>query len=484
MYVGVCISGKKVDLVETHLHPMNVLPANIELATVHNVLHGMALLSGGEHLALCSQWVQQTTAALSPVQQQRNHVLFEGLREIFVRDHDWPDFPTYLAWLTTQNPFALRDAALRWLCYSLRGGALSVQPDDLLTKRDTYIMCVMQVRGITGVDPAIMAEAHALLNDPSAMHDLIVEHLTELWEQIVAPEWCKLTEGRVAPLPHAVCVFQSHLAHNEPIAAEALRMVTGRLAPDLPRPGVDVTRVVLVPSLHVGWHVTMWVVDTTLYVFFAPPPQPGYILRSSPVGPVEMSMRLRALADETRLRILDLVAQKHVISVAEIATDLVLPQSTVLHHLEHLCHYLIECGGQGGSKTYMLNSLQFDLTVRCMEQLSAGKVRYPDATLQRKHEQNSRILQRFLNTSGRLIQWPARMKHKSLVLEYLAAKFEPEQIYSERQINIMLLRNIDPERCDLVTIRRALCEEEWLERKRDGSQYWRGPRDVRSFDKL
>ncbi|MEM8530749.1 MAG: DUF2087 domain-containing protein [Chloroflexota bacterium] len=467
-----------------HLHPMNVLPANIELATIYNVLHSMALLSGGEDVPLYGQWVQQTIAAVSPEQQQRNRLVFEGLREVFVRDHDWPDFPTYLVWLATQNPFALRDAALKWLCYSLDGSAFSVQPDDLLTNRDTYLTCVTQVRGITDVDPAIMTEAHALLNDPSAMHDLIVEHVTELWEQMVALEWYELTEGRAAHLPHAVRVFQSHLAHNEPIATEVLRMVTGRPVPDLPRPGVDVSRVVLVPSLHVGRQVTTWVVDTTLYVFFAPPPQPGYILRSSPVGPGEMSMRLRALADETRLRIIDLVVQRNIISLQEIATYFALPQPIVLHHLEHLRHYLVECGGQGSSQTYMFNSLQFDLTVRCMEQLSAGKAHYPDATLQRKREQNSRILQRFLDMTGRLSQWPARVRYKSLVLEYLAAKFEPEQIYSERQVNILLLQHIDGERCDLATIRRALCEEEWLERKRDGSQYWRGPRDDQSFDEL
>lgn len=471
-------------MTEQPLHPMNILPARIDLVPVHNILHSMALLNEGESMPLCGQWVQQTITALSPEQQQRNRLVFEGLREVFVRDHDSLDFPTYLAWLATQNPSVLRDAALGRLSHSFDGGTLSIQPDDLLTNKDTYIRCVIQLRGVPDVDSVIIAEAHALLNDPPIMHDLIVGHLTELWEQLVASEWRRIAQGKGASLPQAMRVFQTYLADKALTAAEGLRVFTGRPVPDLLLPMVDVTRVVLVPSLHVGRQVATWAVDTTLYVFFAPPPQPESLLRSSPVGHAEILTRLTALADETRLRILELVAQSNEISAQEIMARLNLTQSTVSRHLKQLRPYLVERRGEGASKVYTFSPLQLDVTLSALEQLSAGQTQYTEPVLPEESGQYSHELRRFLDSEGRVTHWPAKVKDKLLLLEYLAAKFEPEQTYSEKEVNATLLQYMHPTFRDFVTIRRALYDYQWFDRKKDGSQYWLAPQRDSPSDKL
>ncbi|MEM8530750.1 MAG: metalloregulator ArsR/SmtB family transcription factor [Chloroflexota bacterium] len=464
------------------LHPMKILSTRIDLAPIHNILHSMALLNEGESMPLCGQWVQQTITTLSPEQQQRNRLVFEGLREVFVRDQDSPDFPTYLAWLAAQNPFALRDVALEWLCHSFDGSISSIQPDDLLTNKDTYTRCVMRLRGVPDVDPAILAKAHALLNDPPAMYDLIVQHLTELWEQTVAPEWGRGAQGKGAPLPQAMRAFQSYLADKGLTAAETLRVFTGRSVPDMPLPAVDVTRVVLVPSPHVGRQMTTWLVGTTLHVFFAPPPQPENLLRSSPVGHAEMLTRLTALADETRLRILELVAQSNEISAQEIMARLSLTQSTVSRHLKQLRPYLVERRGEGASKVYTFSPLQFDLTLSALEQLSAGQTQYSELVLPEESEQYPLELRRFLDNEGRVTHWPAKVKDKLVLLEYLAAKFEPAQTYSEKEVNALLLQHMHPTFRDFVTIRRALYDYQWFDRERDGSQYWLAPQRHSSGD--
>lgn len=471
-------------MTEQQLHPMKIFPASVDLASVHNVLHSLALLNEGESMPLCGQWVQQTIPALSPDQQQRNQLVFEGLREVFVRDQEYSDFPTYLAWLVTQNPFVLRDVALGWLCHSFDGNTSSIQPKFLLTSRDSYITCVMQVRGVTDVDSAVMAEAHALLNDPPAMHDLIVGHLTEMWEHTIASEWSRVAQGRGTSLPQAVRVFQSYLADKTLTAAEALRVFTGRPVPDTPLPVVDVTRVVLVPSPHVGRQMTTWVVDTTFYVFFAPPPQPESLLRSSSVGHGEMLTRLTALADETRLRILELVAQSNEISAQEIMARLDLTQSTVSRHLKQLRPYLVEQRGEGASKVYMFSPLQFDVTLSALEQLSVGRTEYTQPVLPKEPVQYSQELRRFLDSEGRVTYWPAKVKDKLVLLEYLAAKFEPARTYSEKEVNALLLQHMHPTFRDFVTIRRALYDYQWFDRERDGSQYWLAPRRDSSGDEL
>lgn len=89
-------------------------------------------------------------------------------------------------------------------------------------------------------------------------------------------------------------------------------------------------------------------------------------------------------------------------------------------------------------------------------------------------EQTIKIRQ-FLDSAGKITQLPQKQKVKRPVLEYLAAKFEPDRIYSEREVN---------EICsqwhtfgDYFLMRRELVDYGLLCRERDGSHYWRAQTD-------
>ncbi|MDO5560982.1 MAG: DUF2087 domain-containing protein [Oscillospiraceae bacterium] len=82
-------------------------------------------------------------------------------------------------------------------------------------------------------------------------------------------------------------------------------------------------------------------------------------------------------------------------------------------------------------------------------------------------------ISQFLDTTGKLTAYPRKLKAKIAVLRYLAEKFEPDCIYSEKQVN---------EICDnwhtfsdYYLLRRELVDFGFLDRKRDNSQYWRVP---------
>lgn len=68
---------------------------------------------------------------------------------------------------------------------------------------------------------------------------------------------------------------------------------------------------------------------------------------------------------------------------------------------------------------------------------------------------------------GRITALPMNAQKRHVVLDYLAALFEPGSVYPEAQVNSML-SVFHP---DVATMRRALVEEGFLER-RDGF-YWR-----------
>ena len=80
------------------------------------------------------------------------------------------------------------------------------------------------------------------------------------------------------------------------------------------------------------------------------------------------------------------------------------------------------------------------------------------------------ILKNFLDGENRLKAFPSKRKLQLCAVRYLAEKFEPGRIYTEREVNGVLSRwhtFHDPE-----TLRRELYQNHFLDRKRDGSAYW------------
>ena len=76
------------------------------------------------------------------------------------------------------------------------------------------------------------------------------------------------------------------------------------------------------------------------------------------------------------------------------------------------------------------------------------------------------VLRNFVS-DGRLRQIPASHAKRRVVLDWLAARFEPGKTYPERDVNLLL----GLAHADVAALRRYLVDEEFLER-RDGF-YWR-----------
>ncbi|MEW9670059.1 DUF2087 domain-containing protein [Ammoniphilus sp. 3BR4] len=86
-------------------------------------------------------------------------------------------------------------------------------------------------------------------------------------------------------------------------------------------------------------------------------------------------------------------------------------------------------------------------------------------------EENDKILNKYFpeGTKGPLKTFPPREKQKLIVLREIAKHFQSEQTYDEKEIN-QILKGVYS---DYVTIRRYLIEYGFLDRKADGSLYWR-----------
>jgi hypothetical protein len=450
-----------------------------------NALNSLALLNMTHRLRALDGWVTRTAAALEPAQARANRLLLDLLGGALVTPGDWPDFPAYLANLAAQPPQALRDRALQHLeRLEVRGLRLASGNEDLasrlkplastLSDPQVFAAHVAQLAPDEPPDTGLLYEAHALLSDPQRLHDVAVSHLSAMWEQHLAAEW----QRAFKQLDAEARGFMYHLRTNADTALENLRAFAGaELVESVTAQREPVQHISFVPSPHTGRHVTRLYHGGSLWLFFHAPRNFAALGRQAPIGRRELLLRLESLADETRLRILELFAERDELTAQEIQDRLELTQSTASRQLRGLALYLVERRGEGASKRYQLSPAQLDMTFRALKRLLAGQpLEEPDA------RQEAGDLRRFMDRRGRITMFPTRSRDQLMVLEFLAEQFELGRTYTEKEVNSIIARHLSYD--DFVTIRRELYDHRFLGRERDGSRYWRIDRKDRDVAQM
>ena len=84
-------------------------------------------------------------------------------------------------------------------------------------------------------------------------------------------------------------------------------------------------------------------------------------------------------------------------------------------------------------------------------------------------------IDRFIDNEGRIKIWPKKKEGKIEILKYLATKFQYDCLYSEKEINGIIIKWHTFE--DYFLLRRSLIDYKFLSRRKDGSEYWRNKED-------
>ena len=231
-------------------------------------------------------------------------------------------------------------------------------------------------------------------------------------------------------------------------------------------------QVIFVLSPHIRLHAARFGSDTTIWVFVL-----GHFntlpLRAAPIKRGELLRPLTALADDTRLHILELLAHHDELATQEIIVQLDQSQPNVSRHLKQLiaAGWVDELRGDGANKRYRLNPKQIESTFWTLKQLlSPENARRAEADVRAGLPEP---LRRFLDAAGRVTMWPAKRQSQDLLLSYLISKFEHGREYAEREVNGLL--NQWHSYKDPATLRRALYDAQLLDRTPDGARYWRAP---------
>lgn len=212
---------------------------------------------------------------------------------------------------------------------------------------------------------ARMDDVLALLADPEELKRRTIAMYQGVWEAV----FC---DDRTTALPTLRKAAERGAAFGDRGFAEAYASLTGQRVPDvLERPPPTITCITFCPSSHLGDFVSYIAYEPDLIVYF-PAPQlldrcealdqiPSALAeRSGSIAQLDLLDAARALADPTRLRMIDLLLEGELYA-QEIVGRLGVAQSAVSRHLGQLERTgLVTVEARRGSKYYAVNPARLE----------------------------------------------------------------------------------------------------------------------------
>ena len=415
------------------------------LEPVFNALLSMWALTAGDAVPT-DKWILHAASQLTAEQATFNRLLFTAFGPALLPEEPVADFATYF-------------------------DALAVQPAMLFHSR--LVVAAQMIENTQG-----RAEADALLTNPQEIQRRIVEHLRTLWDGTLAAEW-KRHVFHLAGMTRSIneLIF-SQPRWQEMTAIDALRQLLLTEPTDAQiEQAAGVRRIVLVWSPHLIAHCSRFGSSDTLWLMRKFDPR---VMRRDPLSRAEVLGPLSALADDTRLRILEFLAEQGEQRGQEIIAQLDGSQGNVSRHLKQLvgAGFVRERRAGDANKHYQFDAAGLQRILFLLRQMlsshnvqSVGKQRQSESQLKQVRANAPATLHEFLDGQARITRWSSKLRDQAAMIEYLAEKFEVERSYSEKEVNELLQQwYLD---ADFVLIRRSMVDAGVLQRTKDGARYWR-----------
>lgn len=173
----------------------------------------------------------------------------------------------------------------------------------------------------------------------------------------------------------------------------------------------------------------------------------------------ELATLLKVIADESRLRILGLLAGGPLVG-KDIAARLDLTPPTVSHHMRKLVNAgIVTATSDAQMQRYALNTeLLLDMRRAPLDPApQEADAEEQDATAAYR----AKVLRNFFD-GERLKSIPAQRKQRVIVLQKLVERFDPGRTYPEREVNDLLR----PAHDDVASLRRELVDYGFMTRER------------------
>jgi DNA-binding transcriptional ArsR family regulator len=340
-----------------------------------NAVASMLLTVKEEEMPDASGWVANTHSMMTAKELHRHRLVIIGFFYVILPDAEWPSFPDYLEHLENTDAFALRKKMLDTyanICFGCDEATKNqeVDWDILLSSQDQYIRFLQERFGEKRVEVELENEAYKYVLDPAAMKSLIVEHLRWFWEEHLAKEWAQ----KEPILLESAKAFARQEMHGKS-RLEAARYITGQDLDEVSWEAslAEAREIYFIPNPHIGPYVTRMHTGDTLNVIFGARLPEESSVRIPELDRADIVARMSALADDTRLRILQMIAEKGEMRSQDIIEEIGLSQPSVSRYLTQLTvtGYLQE-RRVNGAKAFTLNRDRIEKTLKAVHKFLLG----------------------------------------------------------------------------------------------------------------
>ncbi len=344
----------------------DVPPIRVLVAPAHHAVHSLSLVSGIHDLSGFNEWVIRTRDAMTPAELAQHKLVVLGFFHAIVPERNWSSFPAYIDHLAALDPVALRDKMLNFYLHMIPCPECPQEKEPLgldvaLQDADGYVRFLLSRFPADNVDEEMERKAFSYVADPSAMQELIVSYLREFWDLELRAEW-----DRVEPMLRDSEKAFGQVDFSGMSSLESWKLITGHEMSEekWQEAHQKVKRITYVPSAHVGPYLgKLWDSEHKFWVLFGARIPEGVQIDAPDLSRAEIVVRLNALADDTRLRLLKLVAEEGELRSQDIMDRLGLSQSAASRQLKQLSAtgYLNERRCEG-AKCYAFNPERLDGT--------------------------------------------------------------------------------------------------------------------------
>lgn len=311
----------------------DVVPALNALESIHQIVM-VADKSG------FSQWTHDLAASLPQEEFEALDGLFMTMWPLFFEmvfpGPSFANFKEYLDTLARLDPVQTRDEVIkRWR--ASYPTSFDANPERVLESPESLAAWAKEMLSQKHDEWAeetsrCFALNYELFHKPEVTLHQAIEQLRWIWDNHLEAEW-----KRAEKMLHESATAHKRLNFENLTGLEALKKVTGRdLTEAFGEKLANLDHICFVPSAHIGPYVSVLHEGRQGYVIFGARLPRESQFTSSELSRAELVTRLTALADNTRLHILELLTTHDELCAQDIIELLNLSQSSVSRHLSQL----------------------------------------------------------------------------------------------------------------------------------------------------
>jgi ArsR family transcriptional regulator len=351
----------------------NVSLVRIEPAL--NAFQSMLLISKAEDEPGIHEWAAKTRLQMSSEERFRHKLVTIGFHYSILPQAPGASFENYLSDLEATPPSILRErllTAYSGICLTGNMAEAQSQPvdwEEVLSSSQNYVEFLRSRFGDELTDEEVETRAHEYVIDPAALKQLVTGHIRWFWKNYLQAEWT-----RVRPMLEESARAFNQIDYSDMTRTQVIEFITGKdihseakLESKWGEALQTARELIFIPNAHIGPYIRADQIQDTFHIYFGAHLPEGSEVRVPELDRAEIVSRISALADDTRLQILQLIAENGEMRSQEIMEVVNLSQPSVSRYLSQLTAAgFLQERRANGAKAYILNEDRIEKTLQAV----------------------------------------------------------------------------------------------------------------------